>query len=56
MKYQPKMGRALHDTEANLHFSEQAGADQAGYLEETSSELGLLSREAVSRKNRRNKT
>ena len=56
MKFQPKMGRALHDAEGNLHFSDQSDREKAGFLEETATEFGLLSKEAVARKNRRNKT
>lgn len=50
MKYQPKMGRALHDAEGNLHFSDQSDSEKAGFLEETATEFGLLSKEAVARK------
>ncbi|ADP33234.1 MULTISPECIES: YrzK family protein [Bacillus] len=55
MKYHPKLGRALHDKEANTHFSDHVDSETIGYLEETSSELGLASKEAVRRKNTRNK-
>ncbi|MDR4435901.1 YrzK family protein [Bacillus tequilensis] len=55
MKYHPKMGRAFHDGEANLHYSDHADPDTTGYLTETASEFGLMSKEAATRKNNRNK-
>lgn len=49
------MGRAFHDGEANLHYSDHADPDTTGYLTETASEFGLMSKEAALRKNNRNK-
>lgn len=44
------MGRAFHDGEANLHYSDHADPDTTGYLTETASEFGLMSKEAALRK------
>ncbi|MEC1634061.1 YrzK family protein [Bacillus mojavensis] len=55
MKYHPKMRRAFHDGEGNLHFSDHADPDTIGYLTETATEFGLMSKEASQQKNNRNK-
>ncbi len=45
-----KNGTRAHDAEGNLHFSDQSDREKAGFLEETATEFGLLSKDAVARK------
>lgn len=53
MRYDHRMGKAIHEQEANLHLKDHVDPEHIGYLEETATELGLTSKESI--KNKKNR-
>lgn len=53
VRYNQRMGRAIHEQEANLHLKDHADPEQAGFMEETATELGLASKESIQNKKNR---
>ncbi len=47
------MGRAIHEQDANLHLKDHVDPEQAGFMEETATELGLASKESIQNKKNR---
>lgn len=53
MRYNQRMGRAIHEQDANLHLKEHSDPERAGFMEETATELGLTSKESIQNKKNR---
>ncbi|MFN2745110.1 MULTISPECIES: YrzK family protein [Bacillus] len=53
MRYNQRMGKAIHELDANLHLKDDADPEHIGFLEETATELGLTSKESL--KNKKNR-
>ncbi|WP_307892133.1 YrzK family protein [Bacillus swezeyi] len=54
MRYNQRMGKAIHEQNANMHLKDHSDPEHIGFLEETATELGLTSKESIKNKKNRN--